>query len=317
MQSLKTFIAATAMLSLAATQGFAHSNGSADEKAKDAFVTKDLFVKTTKIREGIYMLRGNRSAGNIAVSIGDDGTFMIDAQFAQSAPEIMKAVTELGGSSPKFIINTHYHPDHTDGNKPFSDAGAIIAAHENVRTQLKVGTKITILKQNIPAVPESQLPVITFPEEMNLHLNGDRVVMTHYPRGHTEGDVIIHLEDSNVILMGDIWNNSGNYPFIDSEHGGTLAGVIAAQRAIVEIADDNTVIIPGHGSRGGKAELKAYVERLTRIYNELLEHAKKGHTLEQVIAARPVSKIGEDFGTGILNQTMWLTAIYPTVQETM
>ena len=136
------------------------------------------------------------------------------------------------------------------------------------------------------------------------------------PDAHTESDIIIHLIESNVIHVGDIWNYTGNYPFIDSGHGGSLAGMIEGQRAIADIADFNTVIVPGHGSLANKVELVSYTAILSEIYENLIEHAIQGDDLEAVIAAKPASKVHE-FTTGIINEAMWLSVVYPKILESL
>ena len=190
--------------------------------------------------------------------------FLIDDQFEESAPEIQRSVKKLGGSFPKFIINSHYHHDHAGGNQPFGEGGAIIAAHENARKLLAQGTEIKLLNLKVPPAPKSALPVITFDDEMSLHLNGERVRLTHLPNAHTESDIAIHLQESNVIHVGDVWNYTGNYPFIDSTYGGSLAGMIAGQKLIAAMADENTVIVPGHGPLANKEELIAYTKEIVR-----------------------------------------------------
>ncbi len=207
----------------------------------------DLSLETLTISEGLYVLVGKRAIGNVLVSIGEDGTFLVDDQFEDSAPEIMDAIEEMGGSTPKIIINSHYHHDHAGGNEPFGETGSIIAAHDNARKLLQQGTEIELLDLLVPPAPRHALPVITFAEEMKLHVNGNEVQLTYIPDAHTESDIAIHLLDSNVIHVGDIWNYTGNYPFIDAKYGGSLAGMIAGQRDIADMADDNTVIVPGHG----------------------------------------------------------------------
>lgn len=287
-----------------------------DDTPQSAVTVRDLSLRIETISEGLYVLIGKRAIGNVLVSIGEDGTFLVDDQFEASAPEIQGAIESLGGNSPNFIINSHYHHDHAGGNEPFGETGAIIAAHDNARKLLAQGTEIELLNLVVPPAPKSALPTITFAEEMKLHLNGNLIQLTHIPNAHTETDIVIHLLESNVIHVGDIWNYTGNYPFIDSGHGGSLAGMIEGQKAIAEIADFDTVIVPGHGPLANKVELILYTEILTEIFETLTEHARQGDDLETVIAANPASRIHE-FTTGIINEAMWLGVVYPKIQESL
>lgn len=285
-----------------------------DPAPQSAVSIRDLSLEIHTIADGLYVLQGKRAIGNVLVSIGEDGTFMVDDQFEESEPFIREAIADLGGASPRFLINSHYHHDHAGGNAPFGEGGAIIAAHDNTRRLLEDGTEIELLGLSVPPAPRAALPIVTFPEQMSLHLNGNRVKLTYLPNGHTESDIATHLMEANVIHMGDVWNYTGNYPFIDAGYGGSLAGMIAGQQAVLAMADDDTVIVPGHGPLATKAELVAYNAMLAEIYDILLDHARRGDTLEQVVAARPVDSVHR-FSTGIVTQEMWLGIVYPQIVE--
>lgn len=318
MRQLLNLIGAVAALSLFGAHAVAHqtSEGAKDEAPKSAVSVRDLSLRSEQITSGLHVLIGKRAIGNVLVSIGEDGTYLVDDQFEESFPEIMRAIQDLGGSAPRFIINTHYHHDHAGGNQPFGETGAIIAAHDNARKLLALGTEIELLNLTVPPAPESALPMITFAHEMSFHLNGERVHLIHLPDAHTESDIAVHFVESNVIHVGDVWNYTGNYPFIDSKYGGSLAGMIAAQKTVAEMADDSTVIVPGHGPLASKAELLAYTQNLSSILEILKGHASKGDSLEQVIAARPVDSV-TTFKTGIINQAMWLSVVYPKIIDSM
>lgn len=294
------------------TQAFAANN----DTPNSAVDVRDLSLDVETITEGLYVLMGKRAIGNVLVSIGEDGTYLIDDQFEDSEPEIQNAIENLGGSTPTFIINSHYHHDHAGGNAPFSESGAIIAAHDNTRKLLAKGTEIPLLDLLVPPAPTHSLPTITFAEEMKLHLNDNQLQLTHIPNAHTESDIIIHLIESNVIHVGDIWNYTGNYPFIDLAHGGSLAGMIEGQKAIADLADFDTVIVPGHGPLANKVELANYTSILSEIFENLTEHARQGDDLETVITANAASKIHE-FTTGIVNEAMWLGIVYPKIVESI
>ncbi len=299
----------TAALPIAAV---AHDAPQSDETPYSAVTVTDLSLEVISVSEGLFVLQGRRAIGNVLVSVGEDGTFMVDDQFEESEPAIRQAIAAMGGSSPRFLINSHYHHDHAGGNAPFGSEGAIIAAHDNTRKLLAEGTEIELLGLTVPQAEPAALPIITFPEEMSLFLNGNHVRLIYLPNGHTSSDIATYLVEANVIHAGDVWNYTGNYPFIDARYGGTLSGMIAGQRAIAGMANEQTVIVPGHGPLATRAELVTYTEILSAIHEILLEHARLGHTLEQVIAARPVDQVHE-FSTGIVTQAMWLGIVYPQV----
>ena len=209
----------------------------------------DVNIKATKLADGIHMRTGK--GGNIGVLTGPDGTFMIDDQFAPLTARIMVAVKNIGGDTPRFLINTHYHFNHTGGNENLGNAGVTIVSHDNVRKKLAKGTTIVAFNRVMPPAPKAAVPVITFTREMTFHLNGETVHAIHSPNAHTDGDTIIHFEKANVIHAGDLFFN-GFYPFIDTGAGGTVQGVIAAIDKMLALADDNTKIIPGHGPLADK-----------------------------------------------------------------
>ena len=182
-------------------------------------------IKPTKLADGIHMLAGK--GGNIGVLTGSDGTFMIDDQFAPLTAKILAAVKSIGGAVPRFVINTHYHFDHTGGNENLGNEGVTIVSHDNVRKKLAEGTTIKAFNKVMKPAPKAAIPVITFAEEMTFHLNGETIHVFHSPNGHTDGDAIIHFKNANVIHAGDLFFN-GFYPFIDTGAGGTVKGIIAA-----------------------------------------------------------------------------------------
>lgn len=308
------FVFVSAAFALTSGQAPAHDTAKDASEAQSATAVGDLSLEIETISEGIYVLTGKRAIGNVLVSIGEDGTFLIDDQFEASEPEIRRAIKQLGGSSPKFIINSHYHHDHAGGNEPFGEGGAIIAAHDNTRKLLEQGTEIELLGLVVPPAPRAALPVVTFASEMSLHLNGNHIRLVHLPNAHTESDIATYLVQANVVHTGDVWNYTGNFPFIDARYGGSLAGMIAGQQMIAAMANDDTVIVPGHGPLASKQELLTYTKILSDIHAILVVHAEQGHSLEQVIAAKPVDQVWE-FKTGIVTQDMWLSIVYPQILD--
>ena len=219
-------------------------------------------IKTEKLSDTLYMLIG--AGGNIGVSVGADSVFVIDDQFAPMTPKIEAAIKKLTAKPVQFVLNTHWHFDHTGGNENFGKAGAIIMAHDNVRKRMSSEQFITFLRAKSPASPALALPVITFAQEMTMHLNGEEIFAFHVPNAHTDGDTIVHFRKNNVIHMGDTFFN-GFYPFIDTSSGGTPEGMIATADKVLALSDDKTRIIPGHGPLSNKAELKVFRDMLATV----------------------------------------------------
>lgn len=264
-------------------------------------------ITTIPVAEGLYMLMGE--GGNIGVSIGVDGTFIIDDQYAPLTSKIIAALKALSGDQPRFLVNTHWHGDHAGGNENIGNMGAVIVAHENVRTRLSEEQSIPLFKMVTPPSARAALPLVTFKDQMTLHLNGEDVRIFHVTNAHTDGDAIVHFTNANVIHTGDIFFN-GFYPFIDSHSGGSIAGMIAASQAVLDIADDHTRIIPGHGPLATKAELQAYHEMLVQVESSIGALVRAGKTLEEVIAARPTAALDPEWGDGFLSPELWIRVVF-------
>ncbi len=271
---------------------------------------EDATIESTKLTDQIYMLTGH--GGNLGVFIGQDGTFLIDDQFAPLTEKIIAELMVLGGDIPRFLINTHYHGDHTGGNENLGKAGTLIVSHDNVRERLKGGSFIREFNMLIaPAAPVA-LPVVTFSEDITFHLNGDTVQVIHIPHSHTDGDAIIHFVEANVIHAGDIIFN-GFYPFIDVSHGGTIKGMIQGTELVLSLADDDTKIIPGHGPLTGKTELSGYLQMLETAYERLGKLKADGKTAQEAIEMKPLADLEKEWGDGIFNGDKWIEIIYPGV----
>lgn len=270
----------------------------------------DVKITATKLADGIHMLAGK--GGNIGVLTGPDGTFMIDDQFAPLTTRIMAKVEEIGGSTPRFVINTHYHFDHTGGNENLGNAGVTIVSHDNVRAKLAGGTTIKAFNKVMKPAPKAAIPVITFAEEMTFHLNGETIHVFHSPNGHTDGDAIIHFKSANVIHAGDLFFN-GFYPFIDTGAGGTVKGVIAAVDKMLALADGSTKIIPGHGPLADKAALIAYRKMLETAQMRLGALKSSGKSAAEAVAAKPLSDLETEWGKGFLPTDKWITIVYDGV----
>lgn len=272
----------------------------------------DVTIQTTRLTDTVYMLVG--AGGNIGVSAGDDGVFIIDDQFAPLTEKIMAAIGEISDKPVKFVINTHWHGDHSGGNENFGKAGSIIMAHDNVHQRMSTDQYIASFDREIPAAPKAAQPVVSFNDELALHLNGESVRAHHVSHAHTDGDSIIHFPESNVIHMGDTFFK-GNYPFIDISSGGNINGIITAAATAIELADENTQIIPGHGPLSNKADLQAYRDMLVIVRDRVNALIKAGRSLEETIAAAPTASLDEQWGQGFINAESMVTFAYESLSQ--
>lgn len=272
--------------------------------------SEDVKIKTTPVTKQIYMITGK--GGNIGLFVGEDGTFLIDDQFAPLTEKIVAAIKSVGGDFPKFLINTHYHGDHTGGNENLGQGGTLIVSHDNVRERLETGSFIEAFNMKREAVSRIGLPVVTFSEDISFHLNGDRIRTIHVPHAHTDGDSFIYFKKANVIHAGDLFFN-GFYPFIDVTHGGSLKGMIKAVDSVLALADDNTKIIAGHGPLGDKAQLTGYRQMLETAYERLRKLKAKGKTAQEAAAAKPLADLETTWGDGIFKGDRWIEIIYSGV----
>jgi len=254
-------------------------------------------VQAVKLTDTVYMLMG--AGGNLGVSAGEDTVFVIDDQYAPMTGKIAAAIAKISAKPVQFILNTHWHGDHTGGNENFGKGGSIIVAHENVRKRMSVEQFIEAFNMRTPASPKAALPVITFASATTFHLNGDEIRAIHMPNAHTDGDTIVHFLRNDVIHMGDIYFN-GMYPFIDSASGGSVEGVIAASDKVLAIASDRTRIIPGHGPISNKAELRAYRDMLAAFSGRVRDLVRQGRKLEEITAANVNAEFDDQWGKGFI-----------------
>ena len=262
-------------------------------------------IKSEQVAPGVAVLFG--AGGNIGVSYGEDGTILIDDQFAPLTEKIQTAVTTLGAQPVKFLVNTHWHYDHTGGNENLGKAGAVIMAHDNVRVRMAAG------QGDQKPSAKVALPVVTYADGLKLHLNGEEVRVIHMPAGHTDGDSIVHWTKSNVIHMGDLFFLKMSFPFVDASSGGNVRGVIAAADKVLAMADDQTKIIPGHGAVATKADLKQYRDMVAQIVAKVETSAKAGKTLEQIKAERPADGYGVK-ADGFITADRFVETVYNMVK---
>ncbi|MBT8189622.1 MAG: MBL fold metallo-hydrolase [Bacteroidia bacterium] len=214
----------------------------------------DVEVKIHPVTENIFMLEG--MGGNIGLSVGDDGVLLIDDQFAELGPKIESAIASVSDHPVKYLVNTHWHGDHTGSNSHFSEKGAIIIAHENVRERLSTD-QVRPFRRSTPASPVSAWPELTFGDAMKIHMNGESIHLIHVHNAHTDGDAMVYFPESNVLHMGDLFFNH-RFPYVDTSSGGHPDGAIKAVDAALMIADKDTKIIPGHGEQAGYQDLLDY-----------------------------------------------------------
>ena len=268
-------------------------------------------IKTEQLAPGVYMLTGE--GGNIGLSVGDDSPFIVDDQFAPLTDKIVAAVRAVTDKPVRFVVNTHWHGDHTGGNENFGKAGAVIVAHDNVRKRMSTEQFNDVFKSTTPASPKAALPVVTFAQSVTLHLNGDTVLVTHVPPAHTDGDSIVHFTKANVIHMGDLFMN-GFYPFIDVGSGGHVDGVVGAAEKALAMANDETKIIPGHGPLADKASLQAFRDMVKTVRDRVSALVKEGKSLEEVQAAQPSKEFDAKWGGGFMKPDQFVGLIYASLK---
>jgi glyoxylase-like metal-dependent hydrolase (beta-lactamase superfamily II) len=240
-------------------------------------------ITTEHVAGQVHMLRGD--GGNIGVFVGEDGVFLVDDQFAPLTERIRAAIAEISGEPVRFVINTHFHDDHTNGNENFAEIGALIVAHENVRITLSRPHFIETVETIFPAFPEQALPVITFRDRVRFHLNGEDVEVFHVPAAHTDGDSIVYFRGSNVVHMGDVLRLRG--PIFDQNNGGSYLGLIRALDTVLGVVDENTRIIPGHGGLATRDQLREVRDGLTAVRDRIAAAIAEGKNVEQTIAEDP------------------------------
>lgn len=247
--------------------------------------SNDVTITTHKLTEHIYMLEGQ--GGNIGISVGDDGVFMIDSQFAPLTPKILEAIKKLTDKPIKFLANTHHHGDHTGGNENIAKLNTPIIAHDNVYERIK----------NNPKQSDAALPIITFNDQLNLHINGEQVIIFHVDNAHTDGDALLYFTKSNVLHTGDTYFNA-RYPYIDLNSGGSIDGYIQAVKNAMILVDDNTKIIPGHGNQSNKTEYTAFLNMLETLKSNVETEISHGKTENEVAANKSLTKTYDDLDYG-------------------
>jgi len=273
---------------------------------------QDVQITSVDVADNIYMLMGQ--GGNIGVSVGVDGVFLVDDQFAPLTEKIKAAVAKLSDQAIRFVINTHWHFDHTGGNENLGQDGAIIVAHDNVYERMSKDGFIKALNPKVPAAPKAALPLLTFNDTVSFHLNGHDINVVHQSNAHTDGDSIVFFKQANVIHMGDTFFN-GLYPFIDASSKGEVNGMIKTAERILALANAQTKIIPGHGPLASKQDLQKFRDMLILVRDRMQKLLAQGKTLDEIIAMRPNADLDKTWGGGFLDPATFLRVLHSAMPK--
>jgi len=268
-------------------------------------------IKTIDLGSGLAMLQG--AGGNIGVSTGPDGVFLIDDQYAPLTKKIRAAIRELSKEPIRFVLNTHWHGDHTGGNENLGQTGVLILAHHRVRERLSSEQFQAIRNRTIPASPKAAWPVVTFEEGVTLHLNGQTIEVTHVDPAHTDGDSIVYFREADLLHMGDTYF-SGMYPFIDTSSGGRIDGMIAAAERGLAIAGPKTRIIPGHGPLSNREGLSGTLEMLISVRDRVRNLMAEGLDRAQVIEKKPSRSFDGNYGGGFMKPDVFVGIVFDSLE---
>src|SRR5262245_695980 len=267
-------------------------------------------IRVEKVAGNVYVLTG--AGGNIGLSIGPGGVVVVDDQFAPLVPRIREAIRKLTDAPIRFVLNTHWHLDHTGGNAPFA-AEATVIAHENVRRRLELGEPKEVAGYRIEPAPSEALPVITFDQSLTVHLNGDDVRALHYARGHTDGDSVIFFTRSNVVHMGDDFVTYG-FPFVDAASGGSVLGLVENLDAVLAALPEDVKVIPGHGPVSTKADLRKFAKMLRACVARVDAARHAGKSLAQMQRENVLAEY-DQLGKGYIKTPDWIAQIHGELES--
>ena len=297
---LKKFVAASFLLSLFSNAIFAH------KKHENENQTQEVTVKTQKITDRVYMLQGR--GGNVGVSAGADGILIVDDDYAQVSPKLAEALKALGSEKPRFVFNTHWHGDHTEGNK-FFGKDSLILAHTNVRKRLSVESMV--MGNKVQPYEKFALPVFTYDQSITVHFNDEEIRAVHYPNGHTDGDSVIFFTKANVVHLGDDFF-TGRFPFVDLDSGGSVQGLTKNLADLIAKLPADVKIIPGHGPLSTREDLKAYHQTITETTDIVQKGITAGKTLEGLKKDGLPEKY-KSWGTGFIKTDFWIETVYKSL----
>lgn len=269
-------------------------------------------VRAQALRGGIYMLTG--AGGNIGVSVGDDATFIVDDQYAPMTPKIIAAVAAITNKPIRFVVNTHWHGDHTGGNENVGKTGTLIVAHDNVRKRMSTEQFNDVFNRRTPASPAGALPVVTFNDSVSFHINGDQLVAFHIPPAHTDGDAIIHFTRADVVHMGDTFFTTG-YPYVDVSSGGHVNGIIGVADRVLAMCKPTTIIIPGHGTASNCESLREYRNMVAAIRDRVRAEMQRGRTLEQIAEAKVTAEFDAKWGRGFVQPAVFVQLVHRSLSQ--
>ena len=266
-------------------------------------------VKTTDLGNKTYMLQG--AGGNVTVAVGTDGIIMVDSQFAPMHDKLKAAIEKISPLPIKYLINTHYHGDHTGGNAAFHKDGATIVAQDNIRVRLAAGTTNALTGNKAPPQPADALPTDTYwGGSKTVEAGGRKALLNHIYNAHTDGDSYVFFDDANVLSTGDIFGNTGRYNTIDFGNGGDVRGLIRALDAYIKVSNDQTKVVPGHGELATKANLVAFREMLVTSRDRIQKLFNEGKTEQEVLAAKPLTDLDAKWAATPEQATNWTRMVY-------
>jgi len=289
------------VLILAFSAGLAHAQEEDFESVE---------IGTIEVAQGLYMLTG--SGGNIGVSAGEDGVFLIDDQYAPLTEKIKQAVAEISPEPIRFLLNTHWHGDHTGGNENLGEAGVVIVAHENVRARMSTEQLLEFFGSRVPPSPHVALPVVTFSEAVTFYFNGEQIHVAHFPPAHTDGDSVIHFRQANVIHTGDLFTYQ-QYPFIDVAAGGSIEGMIAGAKRLLSIVNEDTQLIPGHGPLGNRSRLQEFHDLLVTIRDRIVAGVELGQSVDEIVQTEPAREFDSKWGQKFLSSEQFVRLVHASL----
>ena len=269
-------------------------------------------MKTIDLGNRTYMIEG--MGGNITAAVGDDGVIMVDGQFAPLHDKIQAAVAAVSKEPIRYLVNTHYHGDHTGGNEGFAKDGAVVTAHENVAKRLSAGTTNGLTGAKTPPAPQAAIPTRTYTTDLTLSIQGRKADLKHPVNAHTDGDTYVYFADANVLATGDVVSLGARYPNIDFANGGTIDGMIAATDIYLNLVDDGTKIVPGHGPLINKAGLATYRDMLMTARDRVAKLKADGESVDEAVAAKPLADIGARIGANEEQNANFVRVIYRSLK---